>query len=153
MSLVIVLGTVGAGAGLSAGLAFNLRLSGALRTPLGAAMVNFLVGGVLLLSLWALGVAFVRPAAVPPPWMLAGGVFGASYVALNLASAARVGAGASTVAVTLGQVLGALLVTGAGWLGQAPQRPTAGALLSAALLVGAVAVLVRDRAGEPRPRT
>ena len=151
MSLVVVLGTLGAGAGLSAGLAFNLRLTRALGMPLGAAMVNFVVGGAVLLSLWSLGVATARPEALPPLWMLAGGLFGASYVTLNLASAARVGTGVSAVTVTLGQVLGALLVTGAGWLGQAPQRPSAGALVSAAFLVGAVAVLARDRATAQRP--
>ncbi len=78
--------------------------------------------------------------------MLPGGVFGATYVAVALAGAARLGAAVSTVAVTLGQVLGAMVIAGAGWLGQMPQRPTLAGLLSAALLVGAVALLARDRA-------
>jgi transporter family-2 protein len=148
VSLALVIGTLGAGVGLSAGLAFNLRLVRAVGAPLGAALVNFAVGGALLLTLWALGGA--RPSALPPLWMCAGGLFGASYVTLNLASAARVGPGLSTVTVTLGQVLGALLVAGAGWFGQAARRPSAAGLLSAALLLGAVALVARDRDRGPR---
>nr|WP_246580787.1 DMT family transporter [Deinococcus aestuarii] len=136
---------MGAGLGLSAGLAFNLRLARALGTPLAATLVNFAVGAVLLLSLWVLGVDGARPSAFPPLWTLLGGLFGATYVTLSLIGAARLGVGLSTVAVTLGQVLGALLIGAAGWLGQAPQRPTLTAWLSAALLLGAVALLARDR--------
>lgn len=145
MSLAVLLGTLGAGLGLSAGLAFNLRLARAVGTPLAASLVNFVVGAALLLGLWWLGVDGARPSALPPPWMLLGGLLGASYVTLSLIGAARLGVGLSTVAVTLGQVLGALLIGAAGWLGQAPQRPTPAALLSAALLLGAVALLARDR--------
>jgi transporter family-2 protein len=146
MSLVVTLGTIGAGAGLSAGLAFNLRLVRAIGAPLGAALVNFLVGGTLLLALWGLGGA--RTSTLPPPWMLAGGIYGATYVTLNLASAARVGPGVSTVTVTLGQVLGALLIAGGGWLGQAARRPGVESLVSAALLLGAVTLLARDRSSD-----
>lgn len=151
MSLVLLLGTVGAGVGLSAGLAFNLRLARSLGTPLGAALANFAVGALVLATLWALGVDGARPGALPPAWMLTGGLFGAAYVAMSLASAARLGPGVSTVAVTLGQVAGALVITGAGWLGQAARRPTPAALLSALLLLAAVALLAHDRARERGP--
>lgn len=145
MSLAVLLGTIGAGLGLSAGLAFNLRLARSLGTPLAATLVNFTVGAALLLGLWLLGVDGARPDALPPLWTLLGGLLGATYVTLSLIGAARLGVGLSTVAVTLGQVLGALLIGAAGWLGQTPQRPTLTAWLSAALLLGAVALLARDR--------
>ncbi|GBF04342.1 hypothetical protein DAERI_010514 [Deinococcus aerius] len=145
MTLLTLLGTVGAGLGLAAGLAFNLRLAAALGQPLAATLVNFVVGAALLLTLWGAGVDRAVPASLPPLWMLLGGVFGASYVALSLTVAARLGAGVSTVAVTLGQVLGALVVTGLGWLGQARQPVTLPAVLSALCLLGAVVVLARDR--------
>lgn len=145
MTLAVLLGTVGAGIGLAAGLAFNLRLARALGTPLAATLVNFVVGAVLLLVLWLVGVDGARPSELPPLWMLPGGLLGATYVTLSLLGAARLGVGVSTVAVTLGQVAGALVITGAGWLGQAPQPPTLSGLLSAVLLLGAVAVLARDR--------
>ena len=145
MSLVFLLGTVGAGVGLSAGLVFNLRLAGALGTPLAASLVNFAVGAAVLLALWLAGVDAATASALPPAWMLSGGLLGAMYVTLNLASAARLGTGVTTVTVTLGQVTSASLVTAAGWLGQTAQRPDAPGVLSAALLVGAVALLVKDR--------
>lgn len=145
MNLVLLIGTVAAGIGLSAGLAFNLRLARSLGTPIAATLVNFVVGAVVLLGLWIVGVDGARPTATPPLWMLTGGLFGSVYVALSLAGAARVGVGVSTVAVTLGQVMAAMLITAMGWFGQTPQRPTATGLLSAALLLGAVALLGMDR--------
>jgi bacterial/archaeal transporter family-2 protein len=145
MSVIVVLATLGAGVGLAAGLAFNLRLARALGMPLAATLVNFAVGASLLLALWFFGVDGVRPSALPPVWTLIGGLLGATYVTLSLLGAARLGVGVSTVAVTLGQVVGALIITGAGWLGQTPQRPTVTGLLSAVLLLGAVALLANDR--------
>lgn len=145
MNVIVLLATLGAGLGLSAGLAFNLRLTRALGTPIAATLVNFVVGAALLLSLWSLGVDGARPSALPPLWTLFGGFLGATYVTLSLVGAARLGVGLSTVAVTLGQVLGALIITAAGWLGQTPQRPTLTEFLSAGLLLGAVALLTQDR--------
>lgn len=145
MNFIVLLATLGAGVGLSAGLAFNLRLARASGTPLAATLVNFVVGALLLLSLWFFGLEGARPSVLPPLWTLFGGLLGATYVTLSLVGAAQLGVGVSTVAVTLGQVLGALVITAAGWLGQVPQRPTLTALLSAALLLGAVTLLARDR--------
>ena len=145
MTLAVLLGTVGAGIGLSAGLAFNLRLARSLGTPLAATLVNFAVGAALLLTLWLLGLDGERPGTLPALWMLPGGILGATYVTLSLRGAARLGVAVSTVAVTLGQVLGAMLITGAGWLGQEAQAPSGTAVLSAVLLLGAVALLALDR--------
>ncbi len=145
MNLVVVLGTIGAGLGLAAGLAFNLRLAKSLGTPLAASFVNFVVGAATLLILWWLGLDGTRPTVIPPLWMLCGGLLGSSYVTLSLIGAARLGVGVSTVAVTLGQVLGALIITGFGWLGQTPQTPSLTGILSAVLLLAAVAVLANDR--------
>ncbi|GAA5533541.1 DMT family transporter [Deinococcus aluminii] len=145
MNLAVLLGTLGAGVGLAAGLAFSVRLSGALGSPLAATLVNFLVGGVLMVVLWGLGLDGARPAQLPEGWMLTGGLLGAAYVTLSLLVAARLGVGVSTVAVTLGQLLGALVIPALGWLGQTRQAPTPGGLLSAALLAVAVALLASDR--------
>ncbi len=99
----------------------------------------------MLLLLWLLGVDGNRPTAMPPLWMLIGGLLGATYVTFSLISAGRLGVGVSTVAVTFGQVVGALVITGLGWLGQTPKAPTLLSLLSAVLLLAAVALLARDR--------
>lgn len=151
MNIIIAIATLGAGLGLSAGLAFNLRLARSLGTPLAATLVNFAVGASLLLTLWAIGVDGTRPSALPPLWMLLGGLFGSAYVTLSLTGAARLGVGVSTVAVTLGQVLGAALISSAGWFGQKPQLPSWPAIASAGLLIGAVALLSLDRERSEKP--
>jgi bacterial/archaeal transporter family-2 protein len=145
MNLAVLLGTIGAGLGLAVGLAFNLRLARVLGSPLSATFVAFLVGGCLLLGLWLLGLDGSRPPGWPVFWTLLGGVLGASYVTLSLIGAARLGVGVSTVAVTLGQVVGALVIAAAGWFGQTPHRPTLLSVLSAVVLLAAVALLALDR--------
>ena len=145
MNWLVVIGTFGAGIGLAAGLAFNLRLARALGLSLAASLVNFMVGASVLFALWWLGLDGTRPTQFPPLWMLIGGLLGSTYVTLSLVGAARLGVGVSTVAVTFGQVVSALLITGLGWFGQLPQPPTWQGMLSAVLLLGAVAVLASDR--------
>jgi bacterial/archaeal transporter family-2 protein len=145
VNLLVILATIGAGVGLAGGLAFNLRLATSLKTPLAASLVNFVVGASVLLFVWFVGLDGARPQTFPPLWMLIGGLLGSTYVTLSLVSAARLGVGVSTVAVTLGQVLGAALITSFGWLGQVAQPPDWTTVLSAVLLIGAVALLGRDR--------
>ena len=145
MNWLVVIGTLGAGIGLAAGLAFNLRLARALGIPLAASLVNFVVGASVLFVLWWLGLDGARPTHFPPLWTLIGGLLGSTYVTLSLVGAARLGVGVSTVAVTFGQVVSALLITGLGWFGQLPQAPTWQGMLSAVLLLGAVTVLASDR--------
>jgi bacterial/archaeal transporter family-2 protein len=135
MNLLVVIGTLGAGIGLAAGLAFNLRLARGLGIPLAASLVNFLVGASVLFMLWLLGLDGTRPTQFPPVWTLIGGLLGSTYVTLSLVGAARLGVGVSTVAVTFGL----------GWFGQSPQAPTWQGVLSAVLLLTAVAVLASDR--------
>jgi bacterial/archaeal transporter family-2 protein len=145
MSPLLVFATIGAGIGLAGGLAFNLRLAKALKVPLGASFVNFVVGASVLLLLWAAGLDGARPSVLPPAWMLIGGLLGSTYVTLSVIGAARLGVGLSTVAVTLGQVLGAALITAFGLFGQRAQSPNWTTVASALLLIGAVALLGRDR--------
>lgn len=145
-----MLGTLGAGLGLAAGAAFNLRLLHEVKVPLAATLVNFAGGSLLLLTLWVLGLDGARPDHWPPAWMFIGGLLGATYVTLNLIGAARLGIGVSAVAVTLGQVLSALLIGARGWFGQTAHAPTPQAWLSALLLLGAVALLGLDRMRQGR---
>jgi bacterial/archaeal transporter family-2 protein len=70
-------------------------------------------------------------------------LLGSTYATLSLVGAARLGVGVSTVAVTFGQV-SALVITGSGWFGQLPQSPTWQGVLSAVLLLAAVAVFASD---------
>jgi bacterial/archaeal transporter family-2 protein len=145
VNAVVAIAAIAAGIGLAGGLAFNLRLAAAVKTPLAASLVNFVVGACACFVVWLIGIDGARPAAAPAPWMLLGGAFGASYVTLSLITAARLGVGVSTVAVTLGQVLGAALITSLGWFGQTAQAPSLSTVVSALLLLGAVAMLGEDR--------
>lgn len=144
--LAILLGTLGAGFGLSLGLALNLRLSAHTRQPMLASFINFAGGLAVMSTLSLLGV--MGPAAWPaaPWWAFLGGVVGAAYVTLTLLSAARLGVAASTAAVTLGQLAGARLIVGFGWLNQPTRILSLTDVLGAALLLVAVALLARERA-------
>ncbi|AWN24629.1 hypothetical protein DKM44_10990 [Deinococcus irradiatisoli] len=150
MGVAALLGTLGAGLGLSVGLVFNVRLAQHARHPVLASFVNFLVAFVLTSLLALLGL--LGPAQLPgqaPLWIFGGGLVGALYVTLTLFTARALGVAASTAGVTLGQILGARLIDAFGLLGQ-PVRPvSSAALVGVGLLFLAVAVLARERAGRP----
>lgn len=144
--LAALLGTLGAGLGLSVGLAFNVRLAAHARHAVLASLVNFAVGLVLTGALALLGVG--GQAASPfgaPLWMFLGGAVGAGYVTATLFTARALGVAASTAGVTLGQILGARLIDAFGLLGQSVRPVTLLDLLGAALLLGAVVLLARER--------
>ena len=143
--LVALLGTLGAGLGLSLGLVVNMRLAAHTCRPVLASLVNFVMGLAVSLALLALRGGASWPGGAPL-WTLFGGVVGAAYVTLTLLTAQALGVAISTAGVTLGQILGARVIDACGLLGQ-PVRPvSAGALLGAVLLLGAVALLARQRA-------
>ena len=125
--LAAVLGTLGAGLGLSVGLVFNVRLARHTRHPVLASLVNFLVAFVVTSVLALLGVLGASQLPVHAPlWVFGGGLVGAAYV-------------------TLGQILGARLIGAYGLLGQ-QARPVSGAdVLGVALLFLAVTLLARER--------
>lgn len=145
--IAALLGTLGAGLGLSLGLVFNVRLSAHARHPVLATLVNFVTALCVTGTLTLLGV--LGPAGVPgaaPWWLFGGGLVGATYVTLTLLTARRLGVAISTAGVTLGQILGARIIDAFGLLGQ-PSRPVSGAaLLGAGMLFAAVLLLARERA-------
>ncbi len=145
--LAALLGTVGAGLGLSMGLVFNVRLAQHTGHPVLASLVNFLVAFVLTSVLALLGI--LGTAHLPshaPLWALGGGLVGATYVTLTLFTARALGVAASTAGVTLGQILGARLIDAFGLLGQQVRPVSSAALFGVLLLFLAVAVLARERA-------
>lgn len=145
--LAALIGTLGAGLGLTVGLAFNVRLAAHARHAVLATLVNFAVGLLLTGALTALGVGgqSTLPLGVPL-WALLGGAVGAAYVSATLFTARSLGIAASTAGVTLGQILAARLIDAFGLLGQ-PTRPVAVPdALGATLLLVAVVLLARERA-------
>jgi len=144
-----LLGTVGAGLGLSLGLVFNVRLARHAGHPVLASLMNFLVAFTLtsvLALLSVLGTSHLPTHA--PLWAFGGGLVGVTYVTLTLLTARALGVAASTAGVTLGQILGARVIDGFGLLGQ-HVRPVSGtAVLGVVLLFLAVTLLARERARE-----
>lgn len=146
--LAALLGTTGAGLGLSVGLVFNVRLAGHARHPVLASLVNFAVAFVLTSVLALLGV--LGTAQLPthaPLWVFGGGLVGAAYVTLTLFTARALGVAASTAGVTLGQIVGARVIDTFGLLGQQVRPVSLLDLLGLGLLFLAVTLLARERAG------
>lgn len=144
--LAALLGTLGAGLGLTVGLALNVRLAAHARHAVLASLVNFLVGLVITALLARLGVGGAARAPLGVPlWVLLGGAVGAAYVTATLFTARALGVAASTAAVTLGQILGARLIDAYGLLGQSVRPVGTADLLGAGLLFVAVVLLARER--------
>ena len=120
----------------------NARLGGQIGGPIQAAFASFLVGTVLL-GVWLLlsrAPASLGEAARFPPWIWAGGVFGAIYVACFTLLIPRIGAAGMICLAVLGQVTASLLLDQFGIL-QAP-KPVDGMRILGALLVLAGVLLV-----------
>jgi transporter family-2 protein len=107
------------GAMIAAQAPVNARLRLVLGSPIGSALVSFLIGTVLL----AVAVAVVGDAATlvdlggGPWWAYLGGALGAFFVVATLLAAPRVGVTTTFVSVVLGQVAAATLIDRFGWLG------------------------------------
>jgi transporter family-2 protein len=107
------------GAMIAAQAPVNARLRLVLGSPIGSALVSFLVGTALL----AAAVVVVGEAGSlggiggGPWWAYLGGALGAFFVVATLVAAPRVGVTTTFVSVVLGQVAAATLIDRFGWLG------------------------------------
>lgn len=90
----------------------NARLGGQIGGPIGAAFVSFLVGTVLLGVYLLLSRTSLSAGAQArfPPWIWAGGVFGAIYVACFTLLIPRLGSASLICLAILGQVTASLLL-------------------------------------------
>lgn len=134
------------GALIAAQAPVNARLRLTLASPLGSALVSFLIGSLaLLLAVVAVneGRAVVGGLGGGPWWAYVGGVFGAVFVVATLMAAPRIGVTATFVAVIAGQVAAAALIDRFGWLGQQaiPLRPER--VIALILLVASLVLLLR----------
>ncbi len=132
------------GIGLAVQAAMNAKMGAALASPVGGALVNFLVGLALLVAVLASGMlGRVRFAGLSeaPWWAYLGGAIGAAFVTISVVAVPRVGAAVTFAAVIAGQLVGALILDSLGWLEvtQVPLNPwrLLGAVL---LLVGVVLI-------------
>ena len=135
------------GIGLAVQAAMNAKMGAALASPVGGALVNFLVGLALLIAVLASGMlGRVRLAGLgeAPWWAYFGGAIGAAFVTISVVAVPRVGAAVTFAAVIAGQLIGALILDSLGWLEvtQVPLNPWR--LLGAVLLLAAV-VLIQQK--------
>lgn len=124
--------------------AVNGLVGRAAGSPLTATLVNFTVGLVALLAVFAVDIA-VRglPAGSPPaePWLYLGGPIGITFIAIAAAVVEFTGVLLLGLATIAGQVVGAVLLDVL--LPTAASRPDATTLLGAALTMVAVLIAAR----------
>lgn len=124
--------------------AVNGLVGRAAGSPLTATLVNFTVGLVALLAVFAVDIA-VRglPAGSPPaePWLYLGGPIGITFIAIAAAVVEFTGVLLLGLATIAGQVVGAVLLDVL--LPTAASRPDATTLLGAALTLVAVLIAAR----------
>lgn len=121
----------------------NARLRITLASPLGSALVSFLIGTVILLGALAVagdGPGVMGSVGAGPWWAYLGGACGAFFVVATLLAAPRIGVTVTFVAVVAGQVAAATLIDRYGWLGVpsipwSPERVIALGLLVVSLVI------------------
>ena len=142
--LMVLLLTFLAGVGLPLQAIINARLGGVLGVPLGATLVNFGVGTLVIAGV--LLAMQARPSfstAIQGPWWLwVGGFFGVFVVTMSLIAAPRVGAATMVALLVTGQLIGSLLLDHYGVLGLPEQNIDWKRVLGALMLLGGM-VLIR----------
>lgn len=124
--------------------AVNGLVGRAAGSPLTATLVNFTVGIVALLAVFAVDIAIRGlPAGSPPaePWLYLGGPIGIAFIAIAAAVVEFTGVLLLGLATIAGQVVGAVLLDVL--LPTAASRPDATTLLGAALTLVAVLIAAR----------
>lgn len=147
MALGLMLVALLVGAGLSVQVGLNAQVRHVLGDPALAALANFLVGTVAILvylvlmrTTWPAATALKAVPAVS--W--AGGLFGATYVAVAALLAPRLGSAPLLALLIGGQLLMSLLLDHYGWLGFAPHAVNTWRAAGAVLLVAGVVLIVRN---------
>ena len=117
----------------------NAELAKYINSPILAALVSFLVGGMCLI----LG-AVIFKAPIPtlsqvtalPAWLLGGGMIGAAVVLGSILAGPKIGALALVSLLLGGQLVASILIDHYGWLGFPIQKMNIQRLLGVLLLVG-----------------
>jgi transporter family-2 protein len=124
----------------------NARLSASVG-KLQAATFSFLVGTLALVLITAVaargGFANLRHVSAVPWWALIGGLFGAVYVAVALATVTTLGASGLTAAVITGQLVVSAVIDRFGLLGITRQQLTTSRVVGLLVLALGVFLVVR----------
>lgn len=122
----------------------NAQLARWVGSPVGSALVSFLVGTAALAI-----VVLVQRKPLPslsklggaPWWVWIGGLLGAFYVAGSIFAAPKLGAVTLIAAVVAGQSLASLVIDQYGWVGFKVHHLGPGRVAGMALVVGGVALV------------
>ncbi len=150
--LPYVLAALAAGAFLAAQAPINARLRDTLRaSALSSALVSTIVSALVLLLLLALttrsgGGAFGEIGR-GPWWAYLGGACGVVFLVASLVAVSHQGVTITFVAVVVGQVAAAIVIDRYGLLGVAPIALGWERIVAAALLLVALALLLKSSAG------
>ncbi|MEL6545224.1 MAG: DMT family transporter, partial [Myxococcota bacterium] len=117
----------------------NSRLGQLGETPITGAVVNFVVGLVLLTGVAASGF-FGRPKwsalSEAPLWSWCGGLIGATFVTTMIVAVPRIGAVTAFAAIILGQLLASTVIDSYGLLGM-QSTPLSGGRIAGLVLIAA----------------
>ncbi len=144
-AFVLLIAVVGAGLAVQA--ATNAKMGAALGVPVASALLNFLIGSILLTIAVASGVfgrTRLAGLAEAPWWAYIGGALGAVFVTVAVIAVPRVGAAVTFAAVITGQLIGAMIIDTFGWLDVTPVALNPWRLVGAALLLAGV-VLIQQK--------
>jgi transporter family-2 protein len=127
-------------------LALNGRVRDAFGSPWSAALINFVVGFVVLAAVTAVGRSSGASVKLPalaqlPAWAYLGGACGAFIVSISIIAEKQMGKAAIISALVLGQQLGSLVLDHYGWLGGRQVPFTVARGMGAALVVIGVWIL------------
>ncbi len=134
------------GAMIAAQAPVNARLRLVLGSPVGSALVSFVVGTVLLFGAVVVAGDAGRLGALGggPWWAYLGGAFGAVFVFATLVASPRLGVTTTFVAVIVGQVALAALIDRFGWLGADAVPFSWERLAALALMCASLVLLLRS---------
>jgi transporter family-2 protein len=133
-----------AGAMLPIQFGINAQLAHWIESPVRAALVSFVVGGLALGIVTLALYRHLPPAAklgAAPWWVWLGGLFGAFYVLGSVVAAPRLGAVTLVALILAGQAASSLLVDHFGWVGFEEQPISVGRIAGLILLAVGVALV------------
>jgi transporter family-2 protein len=146
LSWLFVLQVAVAGALIPVQSSVNAQLGRAIGHPLGAAMMNFFVGLIVLIGMaTVLRAPFPTPARLSdaPFWMIVGGgVMGSFFVFTALFLTPKLGAATLVAGIMAGQIVGSLVIDHFGLFGLPQHELNVGRIAGVLLLIAGV-VLVR----------
>lgn len=127
----------------------NAKMRTFVMNPMYGSLVNFLVGGVLIVTAMIIAMTLGqqgnwRGVTQAPWWAWCGGLVGAGVVIIGILAVPNLGAANYSVAIIAGQLFGALVLDHFGWLGVQQHPISLARLTGAALLMLGVWLIQRN---------